>query len=110
MNSELLEGMQPQPAAQREADGEWSPEVTAAVERYLEGIRALQRDAIGRGEMQDYVAAMTRALAWVIFAYDSPAITGDILRRLGLQVEEFAERDRAQRERESLHKAGGQTS
>ncbi|HEX9179607.1 MAG TPA: hypothetical protein VF859_04375 [Burkholderiales bacterium] len=109
MNGELLEGMQPQPAAQREA-GAGGAAAADAAERYLEGIRALQRDAIGRGEMEHYTAAMTRALAWVIFAYDSPAVTGDILRRLGTQVEEFSERDRAQRELESLQKAGGQTS
>lgn len=110
MDSGLLEGMQPQPAAQRGAGSALGAAAADAAERYLEGIRALQRDAIGRGEMEHYTAALTRALAWVIFAYDSPAVTGDILRRLGTQVEEFAERDRAQRELESLQKAGGQTS
>ena len=110
MNSELLEGMQPQPAARREAGSSGEGAAADAAERYLDGLRALQRDAIGRGEMAEYKSAMTRALAGVIFAYDSPAITGDILRKLGGHVEEFAERDRAQRELESLQKAGGQTS
>ena len=110
MKSELLDGIQPQPAAQREAGSAGDTAAAAAAERYLDGIRALHRSAIERGEMEDYVAAMTRALAWVIFAYDSPAVTGDILRRIGTQLEEFAERERAQRELEALHKAGGQAS
>ncbi|HSD61463.1 MAG TPA: hypothetical protein VLC55_11485, partial [Burkholderiales bacterium] len=76
MDSELLEGMQPQPAAQREA-GAAGEAATGAAERYLEGIRALHRGAIERGEIDQFVAALTRALAWVIFAYDSPAVTGD---------------------------------
>lgn len=110
MNSELLDGMQPQPAARREGGCGGEAAAADSAERYLDRLRALQRDAIGRGEMAEYTSAMTRALAWVIFAYDSPAITGDILRRLGTQVEEFAERDRAQRELESLQKAGGETN
>ena len=56
------------------------------------------------------MAALTRTLAWVAFAYDSPAVTGDILRRMGAHLEEFAERERAQRELEDLRKSGGQAS
>ncbi|HEX6828852.1 MAG TPA: hypothetical protein VF104_07720 [Burkholderiales bacterium] len=110
MKSELLDGMQPQPAAQREAGPAGDTAVAAAAERYLEGIRALHRSAIERGEMPDFVAAVTRTLAWIAFAYDSPAVTGDILRRIGTQLEEFAERERAQRELAALRKAGGEAN
>lgn len=73
-------------------------------------MRVLHREAIERGGMQDFVAAVTRTLAWTAFAYDSHGITADILRRIGAQLEEFAERERAEREPGALRKAGGEAN
>ncbi len=109
MNTDVLEGLEPRaPAGSAAARGDAG--ATDAATRYLNRMRVLHRRAVKDGEMEDFVAALTRTLAWIAFAHDSPAVTGDILRRLGLHLEEFAQRERAQRELEDLKKAGGQAS
>ena len=109
MNTDILDGLEPRaPAGNAAAPG--GAGAADAATRYLNRLRVLHRKAVRNGEMEAFVAALTRTLAWVAFAYDSPAVTGDILRRMGAHLEEFAERERAQRELEDLRKSGGQAS
>lgn len=109
MNTDVLEGLEPRaPAGSAAASG--GAEATDAATRYLNRMRVLHRKAVKSGEIEDFVAALTRTLAWIAFAHDSPAVTGDILRRIGVYLEEFAQREQAQRELEDLRKSGGQAS
>lgn len=109
MNTDVLEGLGPRaPAGSAAASG--GAEAADAATCYLNRLRVLHRRAVKSGEMEDFVAALTRTLAWIAFAYDSPAVTGDILRRIGIHLEEFAQREQAQRGLEDLNKAGGQAS
>lgn len=73
-------------------------ETPAVRDRYYDGINALYREAQQRDEIEPLVDELTRALAWVVFAYDSHAVTADLLRRLGGHLDAFEQRRLAERE------------
>ena len=110
MSVDILDGIELQPPSGTATETARPVEAPDAPVSYLDRIRAMHQGASECGELREFGLALVRALAWIIFACESPDVTGEILHRLGSNIEEFAARDRAQRELEDLKKAGGQTS
>jgi hypothetical protein len=78
-------------------------------QRYVTAVNVLVAEALEH----DNLPILADVLAWnlgrVIVAYGTPAVAGDILRRLGGYVCDIAERQRAQAEAELARKEGQKT-
>ncbi len=73
--------------------------------RYVEQINAMVDDATGRRMLQVFVDVAAWKLASI--AYDSgPAAAGDVIRRLGFHLQQFALRDHAERQAEAAKAQG----
>ena len=75
-------------------------------QRYLAGVNALVDDALEHENMPILADVLAWTLGRVIVAYGTPAVAGDVLRRLGGYVCDLVERQRAQAEAEQAQKEG----
>lgn len=105
--SEILAVNQPESPLPVQTIPDISPEQLAE-RRYVDAIQELLDDALEHRHVEPLAEALTWHLARIAFGFGMPAV-GDILRRLGRHVGEFAQRDAAQREAEEAKKAGRMT-
>jgi hypothetical protein len=97
-----MDNATPEIAAITDAAGESAPEPRPC----LDALSELLARADQAGKSEDFVDALVRTLAWIVFRYDRSEITGDILHRLGGHLRELAERHRAQQELDALRGEG----
>ena len=75
-------------------------------QRYLAAVNALVNDALEHQNMRILADVLAWTLGRAIVAYGTPAVAGDILRRLGGYVCELVERQQAQIEAQEAQKEG----
>src|SRR5262245_20971211 len=74
--------------------------------RYVAAVNALMDQALEGDNMPILADVLAWALGRVIVGYGTPAVAGDIVRRLGEYVCDLAARERAQAEAEQARKEG----
>jgi hypothetical protein len=74
--------------------------------RYLNAANALLDDAVEHESPHILVDVFAWTLARMVVGYGAPAVSGDILRRLGEHIGTLAERRRAQQEAEQAKEEG----
>ena len=75
-------------------------------QRYLAAVNGLVDDAVKHENLPILADVLAWTLGRVIVAYGTPAVAGDLLRRLGGYVCDLAARQRAQAEAEQARKEG----
>ena len=77
-------------------------------QRYVTAVNALMDQAMEGDSVPILADVLAWALGRVIVGYGTPAVAGDIVRRLGGYVCDLAARERAQTEAERARKEGHQ--
>ena len=75
-------------------------------QRYVTAVNVLIDEAFQQDSLPILADVMAWALGRVIVGYGTPAVAGDIMRRLGGYVCDLVERQRAQQEAEKARKEG----
>jgi hypothetical protein len=77
-------------------------------QRYVDAVNALMAQAVEGESVPILADVMAWALGRVIVLYGTPAVAGDIVRRLGGYVCDFAAREQARNEAEQAREEGRQ--
>ena len=77
-------------------------------QRYVDAVNALMAQAVEGENVPILADVMAWALGRVIVLYGTPAVAGDIVRRLGGYVCDFAAREQARNEAEQAREEGRQ--
>ena len=75
-------------------------------DRYVQAVNALIEDGGNQQSLPVLADVLTWALARIVSAYGTTAVAGDVIRRFGSYVCDFAQRKRAQREAEEARESG----